>query len=218
MAANRKFLAEVSREQIESALGRRPLRVLEFGSYDGADGARYKTWWPKATVHSIEADPMLYSRILEHAKQDGIFIHHAAVCLENGVTEFYRNWNKDLGDVGLAGCVRRRSHRYLRNHPEQVYNGVITVPAVRLDTFLDYVGWDRADYVHIDVEGIEDEVIASLGDRRPTVMLVERCPDPWAHVDGPASRETQDASMRVAKSMGYEIVQDMSYDWLCRYA
>ena len=57
------YFGGLPKEQILSLLGYTPKTIIEFGSYDGGDGLKYKLDFPEADVISIEADPGCFSRL-----------------------------------------------------------------------------------------------------------------------------------------------------------
>ena len=51
--------------------------------------------------------------------------------------------------------------------------GTVTVPTMRLDTFMNEAGIDRVDYLKIDAQGLDLEVVKSAGDRLRDVAKVQ---------------------------------------------
>jgi len=51
--------------------------------------------------------------------------------------------------------------------------GTVTVPTMRLDTFMNEAGIDAVDYLKIDAQGLDLEVVKSAGDRLRDVAKVQ---------------------------------------------
>ena len=51
--------------------------------------------------------------------------------------------------------------------------GSVTVPTMRLDTFMDKAGLDSVDFLKVDAQGLDLEVVKSAGDRLRNVAKVQ---------------------------------------------
>jgi FkbM family methyltransferase len=51
--------------------------------------------------------------------------------------------------------------------------GTVTVPTMRLDTFMNAAGIESVDYLKIDAQGLDLEVVKSAGDRLKDVVKVQ---------------------------------------------
>lgn len=142
--------------------------VLDVGSYDGQDGL---AWHAKGyDVIAFEPKRDLYEALVERTK-------HLAQA-----TPFFRVVNKAVsctdGEVEFHLCVSGGASSILPFKPDAVLDahwspdrtdihsaGVsYTVQSTRLDTFLESEGLaDRPLYVHIDAQGVDLDVLKSLG-------------------------------------------------------
>lgn len=201
----RLYHGPVEREWVESALAGPPATVIEFGSYDGGDGVRYRHWWPTAAIHSIEADPGLYfllSTLVGPAA--GIRTHHAAISDKDGTAGFYRSFDAHAA-ISSSGSLYRRLPSDRRNPDRTWSDDPITVPTMRLDTFCNLVGFSSIDFLHVDVEGAEYDAIIGLGALRPRLVLLEK----HAPVEeGHAESEVCD----LMRSLGYRLVIEEAHD------
>lgn len=101
----------------------------------------------------IEPDPFLQSKHSGH-RPDCKSIA-CAIGTNTGVQPFYVN----LEDRGLSGFKRP---------------GIMQlVPVFRLDTVMESFGIGTCDFLSIDTEGTELDVWESIGEHRPSVVMIE---------------------------------------------
>jgi FkbM family methyltransferase len=113
-------------------------RVLDLGSHIGTFALSAAAMGRK--VVAIEASPRnfeLLAASIEANHFDSLRLVHAAVSDRAGALRFFANG--PFGHVAADG----------------VNDGVVTVPALAVDDLLKTVGWDRVDFVKLDIEGSE---------------------------------------------------------------
>lgn len=156
-----------------------PKTIIEFGSFDGGDGLRYKLAYPNCDIYSIEADPQLYEKIKKFEKY-GLKVFNYAICDKNGEIDFNRcrfKWFFDgynIDDISGSGSILKQSqynkeviiHQYYETQP-------ITVPASTIGTFCNNNNIKEIDLMHIDVEGALKEVLNGFDKIRPKVLFME---------------------------------------------
>lgn len=77
---------------------------------------------------------------------------------------------------GRVGLLERRGNSTVHFDPHKVVNEtVIEVPAATLDTVLDEAGVERVDFLSVDVEGAEPDVLRgiTLSRYKPRLVLVD---------------------------------------------
>lgn len=208
-AGKRLYHSPVEQEWVESALGRAPRTVLEFGSYDGGDGVRYKQWWPGADVYSVEADPELCTNISEGVgKAAGLFTYNYAIMHSPGQTAFYRCLDHEGKPASSGGVYCRTAEARARN-PELAFSDEpIIVPAINVALFCERKQIDHLDFMHVDTEGGEYNVLAGLENFRPRCLFLEKGLDTWAHAHAPLYSATQ----QLAQKLGYRCVVTGEHD------
>lgn len=162
--------------------------ILDIGSYDAGDAIRFKARFPNARVVTFEADPRLYENIRKYSDQYGIEAFHGAVCDHDGTASFFladvlaRNVEKSAGG---QGSLRKHTDSYKKTfgHIRQAQVPTV-VPAVTLETWCKTHGVDRVNFVHIDVEGAETDVLRGFGAIRPELVFLETSMDDgWEGTD-----------------------------------
>ncbi len=140
--------------------------MLDVGAYNGEDGlAFYRRG--NYIVHAFEALPNFYKDINERTKDyKGYHIHHNAICLHDGMVDFHICM---MG--GASSILPFKPGDELIKHwgPERIdihdSGYTVSVPSLRLDTFLEREGLTETiiDYIHVDAQGADLDVLKSLG-------------------------------------------------------
>lgn len=106
---------------------------------------------PRAEVHAFEPTPEIAARLRRTAELNGLaglVVHEAAVSNYDGQAILRFCEPADGGNEGMNFIVRDRNE-----------DGVLRVPAVRLDTVCAERGIDRVDLVKLDVQGSEADAL-----------------------------------------------------------
>lgn len=189
--------------------------ILDIGAYDAGDAIRFKARFPQARVATFEADPRLYANICKYAEQYGIEAVHGAVCDHDGSASFFladEIVTKDASRAGAQGSLRRHTDSYKSrfSHIRQAKTPT-EVPAITVETWCKSKGISRVNFVHIDVEGAEIEVIKGFGSLRPELIFLETAMA--AGWEGTNRNELYAA----LESMGYKLALALPTDRLYVY-
>jgi FkbM family methyltransferase len=137
--------------------------VVDCGANIGMSVLYFKSLYPEARVLGFEPDPRAFACLRENVTGNallGVRIENAAVASIEGDTDFFYD-RADPASLRMS-IVRERMPKDRR-----------TVRAVRLSRFLD----EEVDFLKLDVEGAELDVIGELADagklRLVRQMLVE---------------------------------------------
>jgi len=173
-------------------------RVLDCGAHIGLASIYVKHLYPNARVTAFEPDPRNFSlakQNLHNAGLDDVELIEKAVGIGDGQAEFYRAVNMSMG-----GSLSTR----MKNRKDGVEE--ITVNMCRLK---DYVRDEKIDFLKLDVEGIEDRVIADCTDCIANVnyLFIE------FHVgnDLPMSRMLTILNVLEDNGFDYNVTQSDSY-------
>lgn len=162
---------------ITKHLNKDPETILEFGSYDGGDGVRYKKTFPNCRVISIEACPIRFNLIKDLENKFDIEAYNYAVCDTDGQIEFFQVADENVIDnplkFGSSGSINQRTDKYKNRFSHITEQPGITVDSIRLDTFCSNNNITDIDFVHCDVEGAEHRVVMGMGVMRPKLILLE---------------------------------------------
>ncbi|MDD5589095.1 MAG: FkbM family methyltransferase [Candidatus Nanoarchaeia archaeon] len=156
-----------------------PKVIIEFGSFDGGDGLRYKLAYPNCDIYSIESDPILFERIKKLEKY-GLGVFNYAIYHKTGDIKFnrcrfkepYYCYNKN--DIGGSGSILEPSDYNKKIVTHQEYDEkAIMVPSITIQQFCLEHNINVIDLMHIDVEGATLEVLEGFGEIRPKVLFIE---------------------------------------------
>ena len=139
--------------------------MIEVGSYDGSDSIRFHNMG--YDVIAFEPKKDLYDAIVKRTESLPRYrVVNKAVSLVNGEIDFHL-----CADGGASSILPFKSDDELNKHwtPQRYdihYSGTsYKVQSTRLDTFLEENGLTETsiDYLHIDAQGADLDVMKSLG-------------------------------------------------------
>jgi len=172
--------------------------ILEFGSYDGGDGIRYKHHFPTADVYSIEASPACFHN-LKGLNQYGLKVFNYAISDTIGEVSFYETYDSENDNYAPCGAIDKELCSIDRADglPLEIRTPV-KVPSITIEKFCEEQGITSIDLMHIDVEGHALQCLMGLGPHRPKIIYVEVRGTGYDH-SGPISKLLE--SMKYEKSM-----------------
>jgi FkbM family methyltransferase len=140
--------------------------IIEVGTKDGHD--TYK-WLqdPDTVVYTFEPTPeshvLLQNRFRGHVNYKNLNLIPAAVDIKNGFTTFNIAAVEDWGCSSLNEFADDRFEHFPGRELQVTHTS--KVMTIRLDTFMDMHGIKEVDYLWIDAQGSDFNVLKSLGDR-----------------------------------------------------
>jgi FkbM family methyltransferase len=139
--------------------------LIEVGAYDGHDSLSYHANGYR--VFTFEPKRDLFKALYERTKHlNNYTVIEKAVCLTNGTTTF------NICQAGGASSILpfRSNEELVRtwsaNRTDVQYSGEsYVVNTTRLDTFIEENSLqnETIDYIHIDAQGVDLEVLQSIG-------------------------------------------------------
>ncbi|MGD0420695.1 MAG: FkbM family methyltransferase [Xanthobacteraceae bacterium] len=148
-----------------------PTTIFDVGSYDAGDAIRFKQAYPDALVYAFEADPARFAVVDCNAQAFGVEAVNLAVSDHDGNADWFAS--NAAGAVGGQGSLFPHTELYKARYRGVRQTGRIKVQTTRLDSFCRRSGIDNIDFLHVDVEGAEFNVIAGLGTLRPAMLFIE---------------------------------------------
>lgn len=134
--------------------------IFEAGGHYGHDTIRFSAQWPKGTIISFEPNPHAFTKLLESIKNSkNVFAHNIAVNNYNGkaVLNVCHGSNADNPVFEGASSLLEPSEG-MKIH----YRGPkVEVPCVVLDDWCKNNNVDHFDFMWLDLEGLELQVLSS---------------------------------------------------------
>lgn len=154
---------DITPEAISRLVNRPSPVLLEIGAHNGSDTARMLAAMPGATIHCFEPDPRPRQQLVKRFGRDSrVFIHAVAVGAASGKAIF----NQSAGSFGgypldwdYSGSLRAPK-KHLKKHPEIKFDSKIEVDVVRLDDWASDHGVSEVDFIWMDTQGAEVDIIA----------------------------------------------------------
>jgi FkbM family methyltransferase len=136
------------RREFEQLPLNNPLTIIDAGANIGASSISFAKRFPQARVIAIEPDPETYALLVENCRSyKNINPIHAALCAQDGPVTLYG----ELGKEWAFTITKERG------------NIKVTVPGLTLDTLMQEKGIQHVDFLKLDIEGSEREVMANSG-------------------------------------------------------
>jgi len=185
-----------------------PRTIVEVGAADGQDTVEYAKHFPAAQIHAFEPMPDNVDLLVANTSAEPrIFVHPVALGTEAGLHEFYTSggaapgWSGHVGQDGwpYSGSLRAPQD-HLQHHPWCTFKKT----CVLVCRFDDFDTIEHVDYVHMDVQGAELDVL-----RGGTKLLSARAI--WlevANVPLYAGQPLRADVVRFMESVGYRLLLD----------
>ncbi|MBI2811927.1 MAG: FkbM family methyltransferase [Candidatus Melainabacteria bacterium] len=128
--------------------------IFEAGAYGGSDTLLFAQRWPDATIISFEASPTTFNTFsMLTAGVPNIRGYNLAVSTYNGKAKFYLSDN----DVGSSSLLPSHDNQF-----KEGYKGPeIIIDCVILDDWCSMNSVDHIDFMWLDLEGMELQVLRS---------------------------------------------------------
>jgi FkbM family methyltransferase len=134
--------------------------IFEAGGHYGEDTARLSQKWPKGRVISFEPNPPAFTKLLEATRNlDNIAAYHLAVSTYNGKAIlnvcYGTNGNEPIFEGASSLLVPTEAMKIHYQGPK------VEVPCVVLDDWCQAHQIDHFDFLWLDLEGLELQVLRS---------------------------------------------------------
>lgn len=148
--------------------------IFDVGAYDGMSGLGLLQGDPNCMIYSFEAAPHCIKMIKDNYNNNAKYIlTEKAVSDKNGTANF--NFCRNGGASSL--CEFKNDNELVKHwsgRPDVQYSGIsILVETIRLDTFIEQNNIKQIDYLHIDTQGYDLNVLQSLGNYVGIVLAGE---------------------------------------------
>lgn len=144
---------------------------LDVGANIGQSALHIRQHFPRAEIHSLEPIASTFAQLVRNTRSAGVRAHQLALGASNGQVEARVEVNQGHSDLNtLFGTERTEA---LSNSGEKSE----TVRVRTLESFCIGAGISRIDFLKIDTEGFDLEVLKGagpwLGEQRIPLVLVE---------------------------------------------
>jgi len=168
------FLRKVHRRALSETVARRARsrkyrRIwVDVGAHEGETTFPYAAADPSLLVYAFEPNLHAASRIMGRLRN--YVVLPIAVAERDGSAELQLNAYEQSSSLLPADQAGVKSWI-----TEQKFNvvGTVTVPTMRLDTFMNGAGIASIDYLKIDAQGLDLQVVKSAGERLKDVVKVQ---------------------------------------------
>lgn len=136
--------------------------ILDIGCNDGTDTRRFLRLCPKAQLYCFEPDPRAAARFKKNMDLylDRVRLFEIAVSNRNGTIEFHpSNADGSAKEWDQSGSIRRPKN-HLVEHAWVRFDRPISVETRRLDDWCSEANLNKIDFIWMDVQGAESDVIA----------------------------------------------------------
>jgi FkbM family methyltransferase len=141
---------------------------IDVGAHEGETTFPYAAADPSLLVYAFEPNLHAASRIMGRLRN--YVVLPIAIAERDGSAELQLNAYEQSSS--LLPADRAGVQRWITEQEFKVI-GSMTVPTMRLDTFLNGAGVEAVDYLKIDAQGLDLEVVKSAGDRLRDVAKVQ---------------------------------------------
>jgi FkbM family methyltransferase len=156
----------ITKEYIKPYLPADPV-ILEAGAHIGRDTMKMATLWPSGTIYAFEPVPELYAQLLERTKErSNVICDSRALSNENGTATFFVS-----SGATTAASSLLEPHEYRIQRPEVQFHPT-TVTTITLDSWAAENGVKNIDFMWLDMQGSELNVLKAASTMLPTVQAI----------------------------------------------
>jgi FkbM family methyltransferase len=172
--------------------------IFEIGCHMGIDTQKFIQLTNSSKIHCFECDP----RNIEILKKRNlnVTLNDVAVSDVDGVSEFYQSTGKpenlfgdallDVNDWTASSSIKKPKD-HLKETPWCKFKDPIEVRTKRIDTYCAENGIEEIDFVWMDVQGAEREVLSGFGKIiEKTKFIFTEYSDRELYEGGAMSKET----------------------------
>jgi FkbM family methyltransferase len=142
--------------------------IIDCGSHNGGDSVELARIFPAGKVYSFEAVPAIFSSMKHNTRRyKNIFPQQLALGNCDGEAEFYVSAGKSDASSSLMA-----PKEHLVDQPGVTFNNKIIVPVKKLDTWAREMGIDKIDFLWLDMQGFEYEMLKESHLILPTVTAI----------------------------------------------
>lgn len=141
--------------------------MIDCGAHEGKDSYELVRFF-NGSIHAFEPVPALYKRLENKMKgAKNSFTYPVALSDSNGTSEFYVSEGRSDGSSSL---LPPKDH--LISHADTFFREKITVDTLTLDTWAAKQGIGYVDFLWLDMQGFEMNMLQASQKILPTVKVI----------------------------------------------
>jgi FkbM family methyltransferase len=141
---------------------------IDVGAHEGESTFPYAAADPSLIVYAFEPNLRAAARVM--GKLRNYVVLPIAVAEADGSAQLQLNAYEQSSSLLAPDAAGVK--RWISEEPFEVV-GSVTVPTMRLDTFMNAAGLSSVDFLKVDAQGLDLEVVRSAGDRLADVARVQ---------------------------------------------
>jgi FkbM family methyltransferase len=137
--------------------------ILEIGANDGEHTAGFaREFAEDVVIHAFEPEPRAIDRFRQKNFSQSVHLYEIALGASDGVAEFFQSGGAESeahpDGWHYSGSIRRPKN-HIEHYPWVTFEHSIEVSVRSLDSWADEVGLKMVDFIWMDVQGAENDVI-----------------------------------------------------------
>jgi FkbM family methyltransferase len=142
--------------------------IIEAGAHAGVDTVDLARTWPQGHVHAFEPVPNLFKKLISRTSRlNNVTCYELALGGEAAPAEMHVSGGESDGSSSLLA-----PSGHLKEHPGVTFDAVIPVSVTTLDNWAITAGVPRADFLWLDLQGSELDVMKAGQDLLRTASVV----------------------------------------------
>jgi 2-O-methyltransferase len=142
--------------------------IIDAGAHIGADSVELARMFPSATIHSFEPVPEIYSFLRHNTRKwSNIKCFDIALSNESGTTQMYVS-----SGASDASSSLQKPADHLADHADVSFEKEIQVQTLSLDDWAAQNNISKVDFLWLDMQGHELEVLKASTKILPTVKAI----------------------------------------------
>ncbi len=131
---------------------------IDVGAHRGLMTLGYANHNPGLKIYALEPNLRVAASLMGRAPN--FFVIPMAVAEKNGSADFHINAYDQASSLLPLNEEAVRTWVGIENH---IVESTVTVPTIRLDTFMDLMGIQKVDFLKVDTQGMDLAVVRSAG-------------------------------------------------------
>lgn len=149
------IIAPITKELIKTFLPDNPV-ILEAGAHKGRDTIKMLKLWSTGTFYCFEPSPEIFTQLTQTlGERTNVHCYPYALARNNGTATFHVSSGRSDAASSLLAPLD-----YSVDHPDTIFND-ITVQTKTLDSWAQEHGIEKIDFMWLDMQGTELEMLQS---------------------------------------------------------